>query len=315
MKKLLLFCFSFRVTNEANHDAKSRCYVYECDITNGMGVESKNGQQVKSVTISSLSLPGFMEPHVGLMHCRKYVHGKEQIVITPLSISAGVQGIVLGMLGDFIDYEECYSSTWFYAVSLMVYSRIIHVMVETMSRLFSPAKIIYPTIDEDPFGYLERKLKVLNVIKVESSIWIEASFERYDELSNFLMSKGFTKDADHAGCLDTRKSTSRGIQFLGENLVSWMLKKRDCTVMSTAEAEDVALFASCAQVMWIRIQLKDYGFDYNKIPLYCDSQTEYQLADMFTKDLSQDKFEYLVRRIGTRCLTSVELEVLENETA
>ncbi|GKA14888.1 retrovirus-related pol polyprotein from transposon TNT 1-94 [Tanacetum coccineum] len=37
----------------------------------------------------------------------------------------------------------------------------------------------------------------------------------YDELSNFLLSKGFSKDSDHACCLDTRKSTSGGIQFLG----------------------------------------------------------------------------------------------------
>ncbi|GJR55922.1 gag-pol polyprotein [Tanacetum coccineum] len=50
-------------------------------------------------------------------------------------------------------------------------------------------------------------------------------------------------------CLDTRKSTFEGIQFLGEKLVSWMLKKQDCTAMSTAEAEYVALSASCAQVM------------------------------------------------------------------
>ncbi|GJW99404.1 retrovirus-related pol polyprotein from transposon TNT 1-94 [Tanacetum coccineum] len=60
-------------------------------------------------------------------------------------------------------------------------------------------------------------------------------------------------DADHAGCVDTRKSTSGGIQFL--------------------EAEYVALSASCAQVMWMRTQLQDYGFNYNKIPLYCDSQS------------------------------------------
>ncbi|GJY38681.1 hypothetical protein Tco_0425045 [Tanacetum coccineum] len=60
-------------------------------------------------------------------------------------------------------------------------------------------------------------------------------------------------DADHAGCIDTRKSTSRGIQFL--------------------EAEYVALSASCAQVMWMRTQLQEYGFNYNKIPLYCDSQS------------------------------------------
>ncbi|GJX64575.1 retrovirus-related pol polyprotein from transposon TNT 1-94 [Tanacetum coccineum] len=54
-------------------------------------------------------------------------------------------------------------------------------------------------------------------------------------------------DADHAGCIDTRKSTSGGIQFLGDKLVSWMSKKQDCTAMSSAEAEYVALSASCAQ--------------------------------------------------------------------
>ncbi|GJW93386.1 hypothetical protein Tco_0173058 [Tanacetum coccineum] len=43
--------------------------------------------------------------------------------------------------------------------------------------------------------------------------------------------------------------------------------------MSTAEAEYVALSTSCAQVLWMRTLLKDYGFDYNKIPLYCDSQS------------------------------------------
>ncbi|GJR72546.1 hypothetical protein Tco_0084911 [Tanacetum coccineum] len=79
--------------------------------------------------------------------------------------------------------------------------------------------------------------------------------------------------ADHARCLDTRKSTSGGIQFLGDKLVSWMSKKQNCTAMSSAEAEYVALSASCAQVMWMRTQLQDYGFNYNKIPLYCDSQS------------------------------------------
>ncbi|GJT96592.1 ribonuclease H-like domain-containing protein [Tanacetum coccineum] len=132
-------------------------------------------------------------------------------------------------------------------------------------------------------------------------------------------------DADHAGYIDTLKRTSRGIQFLGDKLVSWMSKKQDCTAMSSADAKYVALSASCAQVMWMRTQLKDYGFNYNKIPLYCDSQsaiaiscnpvTKYQLADMFTKALPEERFKYLVRLIGMRCLTLAELEVLANETA
>ncbi|GJW38590.1 hypothetical protein Tco_0064435 [Tanacetum coccineum] len=44
-------------------------------------------------------------------------------------------------------------------------------------------------------------------------------------------------------------------------------------------------------------------------------RTEYQLADMFTKALPEDRFQYLVRGIGMRCLTPAELEVLANESA
>nr|GEX83412.1 hypothetical protein [Tanacetum cinerariifolium] len=87
-------------------------------------------------------------------------------------------------------------------------------------------------------------------------------------------------NADHVRCLDTRKITYGGIQFLGDKLVSWMSKKEDCTAMSSAEAE-----------------------------------TEYQLANMFTKSLPEDRFKYLVRRIGMRCFTLAELEVLANESA
>ncbi|GJS59288.1 hypothetical protein Tco_0654072 [Tanacetum coccineum] len=57
-----------------------------------------------------------------------------------------------------------------------------------------------------------------------------------------------------------------------------MSKKQDCTAMSSAEAEYVALSASCAQVMWMRTQLKDYGFNYNKISLYCDSQSAIEIS-------------------------------------
>nr|GEV27957.1 uncharacterized mitochondrial protein AtMg00810-like [Tanacetum cinerariifolium] len=92
-------------------------------------------------------------------------------------------------------------------------------------------------------------------------------------------------DVDRAGCIDTRKSTSEGIQFLGDKLVSWMSKKQDCTAMSPAKAEYVVLSASCAQV--------ENGI----IELYF-VRTEYQLADMFTKALPKDRFQYLIRRIG-----------------
>nr|GEU71406.1 retrovirus-related Pol polyprotein from transposon TNT 1-94 [Tanacetum cinerariifolium] len=80
-------------------------------------------------------------------------------------------------------------------------------------------------------------------------------------------------DADHAGCKDDCKSTSGGLQFLGGKLVSWSSKKQDCTAISTVEAEYVSLFACCAQVILMRTQLLDYGYKYNRIPMYCDSKS------------------------------------------
>nr|GEZ58089.1 hypothetical protein [Tanacetum cinerariifolium] len=48
---------------------------------------------------------------------------------------------------------------------------------------------------------------------------------------------------------------------------------------------------------------------------YATHKTEYQLADIFTKAFPEDRFKYLVRRIGMRCLTPAELEVLAKESA
>ncbi|GJS69075.1 hypothetical protein Tco_0701916 [Tanacetum coccineum] len=134
----------------------------------------------------------------------------------------------------------------------------------------------------------------------------------YDELSTFLMSK--TKDVDHAGCLDTRKCNSGRIQFLGEKLASWMSKKHDCTTMSTAKVEYMALFASWAQVIWTRTQLKDYGFNYNKIPLYCDFQSAIAIScnpvqHSRTKHINV-RYHFIKEQVERG-----ELEVLANETA
>nr|GFC48959.1 putative late blight resistance protein homolog R1B-23 [Tanacetum cinerariifolium] len=97
-------------------------------------------------------------------------------------------------------------------------------------------------VDSDRPEKVYRLRKALYGLKQAPRAW-------YDKISKFLTSKAFTKDADHAGSIDTRKSNSRRIQFLGDKLVSWMSKKQECTAMSSAEAEYVALSASYAQVM------------------------------------------------------------------
>ncbi|GKE13434.1 retrovirus-related pol polyprotein from transposon TNT 1-94 [Tanacetum coccineum] len=106
------------------------------------------------------------------------------------------------------------------------------------------------------------------------------------------------------------------------------------TAISTTKAEYIAMSGCCAQILWMRSQLMDYGFAFNNIPLYCDNRsaitlccnnvqhswskhidirhhfireqvenvlvslyfvkTDYQLADIFTKALPRERFEFLL---------------------
>nr|GEU53376.1 uncharacterized mitochondrial protein AtMg00810-like [Tanacetum cinerariifolium] len=85
-------------------------------------------------------------------------------------------------------------------------------------------------------------------------------------------------DADHARCHDTRRSTSGSTQFLGDKLVSWSSKKQKSTTISSTKAKYIALYGCCAQILWMQSQLTDYGFTFNKIPLYCDSKSAIALC-------------------------------------
>ncbi|GJY25400.1 retrovirus-related pol polyprotein from transposon TNT 1-94 [Tanacetum coccineum] len=161
-------------------------------------------------------------------------------------------------------------------------------------------------------------------------------------------------DADHAGCQDTRRSTSGSAQFLGDKLVSWSSKKQKSTAISSTEAEYIALSGCCSQILWMRSQLTDYGFQFNKIPLYCDNKsaialccnnvqhsrakhidiryhfikeqvengivelyfvrTEYQLADIFTKPLPRERFNFLIDKLGMKSMSPEMLKRLAEET-
>ncbi|GKA00828.1 hypothetical protein Tco_0673493 [Tanacetum coccineum] len=85
-------------------------------------------------------------------------------------------------------------------------------------------------------------------------------------------------DADHAGCQDSIRSTSRSAQFLGDRLVSWSSKKQRSTAISTTEVEYIAMSGCYAQILWMGSQLKYYGFLFNKIPLYCDNKSAFALS-------------------------------------
>ena len=126
--------------------------------------------------------------------------------------------------------------------------------------------------------------------------------------------------------------------FLGDKLVGWSSKKQNCVSTSTAEVEYVATASCCSQVLWMKTQLSDFGFNYDRIPIYCDSKsaiaiscnpvqhsrtkhidvryhfikdhvekgnielyfvpTDYQLADLFTKPLDEQRFNLLKTKLG-----------------
>nr|GEU29090.1 hypothetical protein [Tanacetum cinerariifolium] len=160
-------------------------------------------------------------------------------------------------------------------------------------------------------------------------------------------------DADHAGFQDTRRSTSGSMQLLGDELVSRSSKRQKSTAISSTEAEYIALSGCCAQVLWMRSQLIDYGFGFNKILTYYDNKsaialcynnvqhsrskyidirfhfikeqvekgvvelyfvnTKYQLADIFTKALGRKRIEFLITKLGMRSFTPETLKQLVDE--
>jgi hypothetical protein len=86
-------------------------------------------------------------------------------------------------------------------------------------------------------------------------------------------------DADYAGCKIDRKSTSGTCQFLGRSLVSWGSKKQNSVALFTAKAEYIAAGHCCAQLLWMRKTLRDYGYKLNKVPLLWDNESAICMAD------------------------------------
>jgi hypothetical protein len=86
-------------------------------------------------------------------------------------------------------------------------------------------------------------------------------------------------DFNYAGCKVDRKSTSGTCQFLGRSLVSWSSKKQTSVALSTADAEYVAVGQCCAQLLWMRQTLRDFGYNLSKVPLLRDNESAIRMAD------------------------------------
>ncbi|XP_068497825.1 secreted RxLR effector protein 161-like [Phaseolus vulgaris] len=85
-------------------------------------------------------------------------------------------------------------------------------------------------------------------------------------------------DSDFAGCKLDRKSTSGTCHLLGSCLISWHSKKQACVALSIVEAEYIAAGSCCAQILWIKQQLEDFGVKMSKVPLLCDNTSAINLT-------------------------------------
>ncbi|GKA63274.1 putative ribonuclease H-like domain-containing protein [Tanacetum coccineum] len=80
-------------------------------------------------------------------------------------------------------------------------------------------------------------------------------------------------DSDYARASLDRKSTTGGCQFLGCRLISWQCKKQTVVANSTTEAEYIAAFNCCRQVLWIQNQLLDYGYNFMQTKIHIDNES------------------------------------------
>nr|GEY33573.1 hypothetical protein [Tanacetum cinerariifolium] len=84
---------------------------------------------------------------------------------------------------------------------------------------------------------------------------------------------------------------------------SWSSKKQKSTAISSIEAEYIALSGCCAQILLVENGIVELYF----------VRTKYQLADIFTKPLPQERFNFLIEKLGMRSMSSETLKRLTEE--
>jgi hypothetical protein len=86
-------------------------------------------------------------------------------------------------------------------------------------------------------------------------------------------------DSDYAGDKVERRSTSGTYQLLERSLVSWSSKKQNSVALSTAEAEYIVAGSCCAQILWMKTTLRDFGIKFKQVPLLCDNESAVKLTN------------------------------------
>jgi hypothetical protein len=86
-------------------------------------------------------------------------------------------------------------------------------------------------------------------------------------------------NTDYAGCKVERKSTWGTCQLLGRSLVSWSSKKQNSVALLTAEAEYILASSCCAQLLWMKATLSDFGIKFKQVLLLYGNKSAMKLTN------------------------------------
>ena len=118
-------------------------------------------------------------------------------------------------------------------------------------------------------------------------------------------------DSDYAGCKVEGKSTSGTCQLLERSLVPWSSKKQNSVALSTTEAEYILASSCCAQLLWMKAILHDFGIKFKQVPLLCDNESAIKLTNnpvQHTRTKCIDVHHHFIRdhqQKGNICIESV----------
>ena len=122
-------------------------------------------------------------------------------------------------------------------------------------------------------------------------------------------------DADFGGCKIDRKGNSGTCQFLSHLLVSWHSKKQNYVTLSTAEAKYIVARLGCAQVLWKKQTLSDFGLTYSHLPIKCDNTSAINISKNPVQHSKTNHIEirhYFLRDHAQK--KDITLELLEPRT-
>ncbi len=84
-------------------------------------------------------------------------------------------------------------------------------------------------------------------------------------------------DADYAGDLDTRRSTTGFVFILHGGAITWLSKRQSTVAASTTEAEFIAAAQATKEALWLRLLLSDLGVQVNTFQIMADNQSALKL--------------------------------------